>query len=132
MPHQYLIRREAPQVPPYEAAQLAQGLGEGLARFLLPLVVELDTLLDKRLVRTFLATIQVIITLRDRANGLLLWELGGYLETPDKAPAGPKRLSTLLHSSTCSLAHRPLPLAASQPASGGVQAGGRGGLGHVG
>jgi hypothetical protein len=77
---------------------MAQGLGEALARFLFPLLVELETLLDKRLVRTFLATIQVIITFRDRANGLLLSELGGYLETADKAPAGTKRLSNLLHS----------------------------------
>jgi len=77
---------------------MAQGLGEALARFLFPLLVELDTLLDKRLVRTFLATIQVMITFRDRANGLLLSELGAYLETPDKAPAGTKRLSNLLHS----------------------------------
>src|SRR2546421_11290649 len=99
MQSQYLIRREASQVPPYEAGPMAQGLGEALARFLFPLLVELDTLLDKRLVRTFLATIQVIITFRDRANGLLLSELGGYLETPDKAPAGTKRLSNLLHSS---------------------------------
>ena len=88
---QYLIQPEAPQVPPYDAEQMAQGLAEALARFLLPLLVELDTLLDKRLVRTFLATIQVIITFRDRANGLLLSELGGYVETPDKAPAGTKR-----------------------------------------
>ena len=99
MQDQYLIRREAPQVPPYEAMQMAQGLAEALARFLFPLLIELDTLLDKRLVRTFLATIQVIITFRDRANGLLLSELGGYLEAPDKAPAGTKRLSNLLHSS---------------------------------
>jgi hypothetical protein len=77
---------------------MAQGLGEALARFLFPLLVELDKLLDKRLVRTFLATIQVIITFRDRANGLLLSELGAYLETPEKAPAGTKRLSNLLHS----------------------------------
>ncbi len=98
MPNQYLIRREA-QVPPYDAAQMGQGLAEALARFVFPLLVELDSLLDKRLVRTFLATIQVIITFRDRANGLLLSELGGYLATPDKAPAGTKRLSNLLHSS---------------------------------
>jgi hypothetical protein len=98
MPNQYVIAREAPQVPPYEARQMAQGLGEALARFLFPLLVELDRLLDKRLVRTFLCTIQVMITFRDRANGLLLSELGGYLDTPDKAPAGTKRLSNLLHS----------------------------------
>ena len=98
MPNQYVIAREAPQVPPYEARQMAQGLAEALARFLFPLLVELDRRVDKRLVRTFLCTIQVIITFRDRANGLLLSELGGYLETPDKAPAGTKRLSNLLHS----------------------------------
>ena len=98
MQSQYLIGREAPQVPPYEAVAMAQGLAEAVARFLFPLLVQLDGLLDKRLVRTFLSTIQVIITFRDRANGLLLSELGGYLESPDKAPAGTKRLSNLLHS----------------------------------
>ena len=99
MQNQYLIRREASQVPPYEATAMAQGLGEALAHFLFPLLVQLDERLDKRLVRTFLASIQVILTFRDRANGLLLSELGGYLETPDKAPAGTKRRSLLLHSS---------------------------------
>jgi hypothetical protein len=98
MQTQYLIESDAPQVPPYDAEQMAQGLAEALARFLFPLLVQLDSLLDKRLVRTFLATIQVLITFRDRVNGLLLSELGGYLETPDKAPAGTKRLSNLLHS----------------------------------
>ncbi len=59
--------------------------------------MELDARLDKRLVRTFLQTVTVILTFRDRVNGLLLSEMGGYLETPDKAPAGTKRLSRLLH-----------------------------------
>src|SRR5437660_4132605 len=98
MQKQYLTCREAPPVPPYDAAQMAQGLGVQLASFLFPLLVQLDAVLDKRLVRTFLATIEVIISFRDRANGLLLSELGGYLETPDKAPAGTKRLSNLLRS----------------------------------
>jgi hypothetical protein len=98
MQTQYLIRSQAPQVPPYDAAQMAQGLGGQLAHFLFPLLVQLDVQLDKRLVRTFLQTIEVIITFRDRAHGLLLSELGGYLDTPDKAPAGTKRLSNLLHS----------------------------------
>jgi len=112
---------------------MAQGLAEALARFLFPLLVELDTLLDKRLVRTFLTTIQVIITFRDRANGLLLSELGGYLETPDKAPAGTKRRSRLAALlQVGGLAHRALSLAASQPAVGGVDAGGRGGLSDLG
>jgi len=77
---------------------MAQGMGAQLAHFLLPLLVQLDGLLDKRLVRTFLQTIEVIITRRSRAHDLLLSELGAYLETPDKAPAGTKRLSNLLHS----------------------------------
>ena len=98
MQKQYLTCREARPVPPYDASQMAQGVGVQLASFLFPLLVQLDAVLDKRLVRTFLATIQVIITFRDRANGLLLSELGGYLATPDKAPAGTKRLSNLLHS----------------------------------
>jgi hypothetical protein len=99
MQPQYLISPEAPQVPPYAAEQMAQGLAEQLALFLFPLLVTLDQLLDKRLVRTFLHTIQVIIAYRDRVGGLLLSELGGYLLSPDKAPAGTKRLSNLLHSS---------------------------------
>jgi len=68
----YLTRLDAPQVPPYEPAAMAQGLTAQLAQFLFPLLVELDRVLDKRLVRTFLQTIAVILTFRDRANGLLL------------------------------------------------------------
>jgi hypothetical protein len=98
MQTQYLIRQEAPQVPPYDAASMAQGLSAQLAHFLFPLLVELDRRLDKRLVRTFLQSVAVILTFRDRANGLLLSELGGYLLSPDQAPAGTKRLSNLLHS----------------------------------
>ncbi len=70
---------------PYDAEQMAQGLAEQLAVFLFPLLVKLDRLLDKRLVLTFLQTIRVIFTYRDRAGGLLLCELGGYLLSPDKA-----------------------------------------------
>lgn len=98
MPTQYLIPPEVPQVPPYEAQLMAQGLAGDLALFLFPLLVTLDRLLDKRLVRTFLQTIQVILAYRDRVGGLLLSELGGYLLSPQQAPAGTKRLSSLLHS----------------------------------
>ena len=48
--------------------------------------------------RTFLQTIQVILAHRDRVGGLLLSELGGYLLSPQQAPGGTKRLSSLLHS----------------------------------
>src|SRR2546426_6569497 len=87
MPTQYLIPPEVPQVPPYEAQQMAQGLAGDLALFLFPLLVTLDRLLDKRLVLTFLQTIQVILAYRDRVGGLLLSELGGYLLSPQQAKA---------------------------------------------
>src|SRR5260370_35055444 len=77
---------------------MAQGLEERFDVFLFPMCVTLDQPLDKRLVRPFLETIQVILGYRDRVGGLLLSELGGYLLSPDKAPAGTKRLSNLLHS----------------------------------
>ncbi len=85
---QYLTRLEEPQVPPYPAADMAQGLYAALAQFLAPLLLELDARVDKRLVRTFLQTVTVILTFRDRVNGLLLSEMGGYLDTPDRAKAG--------------------------------------------
>lgn len=98
MQSQYLIPPEVPQVPPYDGEQMAQGLAKELAVFLFPLLITLDRLLDKRLVRTFLQTIQVILAYRDRVGGLLLSELGGYLLSPEQAPAGSKRLSNLVHS----------------------------------
>src|SRR5437588_11923530 len=100
----YLTRLDAPQVPPYEPAAIAAGLTGQLAQFLFPLLVELDRRLDKRLVRTFVQLVAVILTFRDRVNGLLLSELGGYLLSPDQAPAGTKRLSNLLHSTKWSAA----------------------------
>lgn len=98
MSTQYLTRIEEAPVPPFEAEGLAQGLYGALACFLAPLLIELDSRMDKRLVRTFLSVVAVILTFRDRVNGLLLSELGGYLASPDHAPAGTKRLSHLLHS----------------------------------
>jgi hypothetical protein len=72
MSTQYLTRVEERQVPPYTAAEMAQGLYAALAGFLAPLLVELDARIDKRLVRTFLQTVTVILTFRDRINGLRL------------------------------------------------------------
>lgn len=71
-------------------------LGEQLRQFVGPLLIELDARIDKRLVRSFLATLQVIIQFRNKAYGLLLSELGAYLMPADQAPAGTKRLSNLL------------------------------------
>jgi hypothetical protein len=50
------------------------------------------------LVITFLDTLQALLVWRHRNLGLLLSELGSYLALPGHAPAGTKRLSTLLRS----------------------------------
>lgn len=52
--------------------------------------------IDKRLVHTFLDLFMVILAFRNRAMGLLLSELGGYICGFDHAPAGTKRISNLL------------------------------------
>lgn len=77
----------------------AQELGQALQEFVSPLLDELDRQIDRRLVKTFLLTLQAIVTFRHTKYGLLLSELGGYLLSPDKAPAGTKRISNLLRSS---------------------------------
>lgn len=77
---------------------VARALDAELAQFLAPLVEWLDTLLDKRLVRTLVASIIALLEWRNRAHGLLLSELGAYICDPAHAPAGTKRLSNLLRS----------------------------------
>lgn len=76
----------------------AQWLYDKLEEFTRELMVELDQRLDQRLVRTFLLTLQAIITFRHTPYGLLLSELGGYILTPERAPAGTKRLRNWLRS----------------------------------
>lgn len=77
----------------------SQALATKLENFIRPLLSELDSRIDKRLVRTFLLTLQAILTFRHGRNGLLLSELGGYILSPAQAPAGTKRLSNLLRCS---------------------------------
>jgi hypothetical protein len=98
MSSQYPTRFVPVQAPPYQDADVAQGLGRTLAAFLFPLLVRLDQQIDKRLVRTFLQTIEAILTFRDRIHGLLLSELGGYILSAQQCSAGTKRLANLLHS----------------------------------
>lgn len=81
-----------------ESSEVSQKLASDLSKLLAPLLAALDAQLDVRLVRTFLATIAVIIQFRNRAQGLLLSELGAYLLSPQHAPAGTKRISNLLRS----------------------------------
>lgn len=77
---------------------LAHTFGERLKGFLAPLLARLDEQVDSRLVRTLGATVEVLLQNRYRSSGLLLSELGAFLTSPEKAPAGTKRLSNLLHS----------------------------------
>lgn len=73
-------------------------LVEQLYEFAKPVLKELAQVLDRRLVQTFFDLLAVIIIQRHRNQGLLLSELGGQLMGMDRAPAGVKRLSNLLHS----------------------------------
>jgi hypothetical protein len=69
---------------------VADDLREGLYQFLLPLLALLDACLDVRLVRTFLATVETVLSFRNRAHGLLLSERGGYLlAVPIRRPPEP-------------------------------------------
>jgi Transposase DDE domain len=81
------------------APAVSAHLRKRLDDFLASLLVQLDARLDRRLVRTFHATLEVFLLFRHRAHGLLLSELGAYLLGPHHAPAGTKRLSNLLRSS---------------------------------
>lgn len=76
----------------------SQDLSNHLEVFVSPLLQWLDAQIDKRLVRTFLLTLQAILMLRHTRYGLLLSELGAYILNADQAPAGTKRLSNLLRS----------------------------------
>lgn len=69
-----------------------------LAAFLAPLLTELDARIDLRLVRTFLVTVEAILSFRHRNHGLLLSELGAYLLSPAQAPPGPSGSRTSLAS----------------------------------
>ena len=66
--------------------------------FLEPFVQHLTMKMDVRLLRTFHDAFVGILAHRDRANCLLLSELGGYIAGFLHAPSGTKRLSNLFRS----------------------------------
>jgi len=68
-------------------------------RFLRPFLAELHKYVDRRLVKTLLDLVMVILMHRNRNNGLLLSELGDHLLGGERGPAGVKRIASLLHSS---------------------------------
>ena len=76
---------------------VAHTLHTHLIQFLRPVAQHLAAHLDIRLVQTAVDLVQVILTHRHRALGLLLTELGGYLLSPAQAPAGAKPISNLIH-----------------------------------
>ena len=67
--------------------------------YLQPLLTTLNSQIDKRLVGTLFDVFATILTFRNKAMGLLLSELGGYICGFAHAPAGTKRISNLLRSS---------------------------------
>ncbi len=98
MSDKYLIRRPVAQEPNYDPKFIAEGLGSLLLGFLGPLLLELDRSLDKRLIRTLVRAVEAILTFRDQIHGLLLTELGAYLDPLGQGGGGTKRLSRLVHS----------------------------------
>lgn len=89
---------QAPAAVATTTSALTRTVFDRLQVFVQPLVERLDAALDVRLVRTFTATLRVLLQNRYRAGGLLLSELGALLLSPEHAAAGTKRLSNLLLS----------------------------------
>ena len=67
-------------------------------KYLKPLLEEMHTKVDRRLVKTLLDLVLVILMHRNRNRGLLLSELGDHLLGGERGPAGVKRIASLLHS----------------------------------
>ncbi|MCI0559357.1 MAG: transposase, partial [Nitrososphaera sp.] len=59
---------------------------------------ELHRKVDRRLVKTLLDLVLVMLMHRHRNNGLLLSELGDHLLGGERGPAGVKRIASLVHS----------------------------------
>ena len=80
----------------------SQYLIELLESFFQPFLLALDSVLDKRLVRTLLQCLVAIIRFRNNAQALWLSELGSYLQGYEgysqSAAAGTKRVGKLLRS----------------------------------
>jgi hypothetical protein len=66
--------------------------------YLKPLLEELHRKVDRRLVKTLLDLVLVILMHRNRNTGLLLSELGDHLLGGERGPAGVKRIANLIHS----------------------------------
>lgn len=81
-----------------EKAQEGRWLENRCWEYLKPLLEELHKRVDRRLVKTLLDLVLVILLHRNRNSGLLLSELGDQLLGGERGPAGVKRIASLLHS----------------------------------
>ena len=81
-----------------EKAQEGRELENRCWEYLKPLLEELHKKVDRRLVKTLLDLVLVILMHRNRNSGLLLSELGDHLLGGERGPAGVKRIASLLHS----------------------------------
>src|SRR2546430_14578368 len=81
----------------FDPKELSEYLGRSFLCFLEPLMRQLHTQMDLRPVRTLAQTVEAILAFRDRCNGLLLSELGDYLDGVRVGGGGTKRMSTLVH-----------------------------------
>lgn len=78
------------------AAAVISGMCYGYVK---PFLKALNEKLDRRLVKTFIDLMLVIVIFRNRHQGLLLSELGGQLMGGGRATAGTKRIHNLIASS---------------------------------
>lgn len=81
-----------------ERQERSRALEQKLVKLIWPVLVDLKQKVDRRLVKTLLGVVIVLVMYRHRNQGLLLSELGGYLLDAQQGPAGTKRISNLVHS----------------------------------
>jgi hypothetical protein len=82
----------------WEKRQASREMENRCWEFLKPFLEEVHKKVDRRLVKTLLDLVLVILMHRHRNNGLLLSELGDHLMGGERGPAGVKRIASLLHS----------------------------------
>lgn len=93
-----MVKHTANGLDGQDGRQQSEVIADLVYRFVRPLLETLNAKIDRRLVQTFLDLLLVIVIHRHRNQGLLLSELGGHLLGAEQAPAGTKRISSLLHS----------------------------------
>jgi DDE family transposase len=81
-----------------EKAQEGRALENQCWAYLRPLLEALHQKVDRRLVKTLLDLVLVILMHRHRNTGLVMSELGDHLLGGGRGPAGAKRIASLLHS----------------------------------